>query len=114
MGDGKNSFFERVYAVTATIPPGRVTTYGLIASALGGVCSAKIVGYAMRTAPDDRNLPCHRVVNRLGEPAPGNAFGGEGRQRRLLEAEGVPFTPEGRVDLPACLFRPEALAESDT
>ena len=114
MGDGTNSFFERVYAVTATIPPGRVTTYGLIAAALGGVCSAKIVGYAMRSAPDDLNLPCHRVVNRLGEPAPGNAFGGAGRQRLLLEAEGVPFTPEGRVDLSACLFRPERFAEPDT
>ena len=113
MSDGQNSFFERVYALTTTIPPGRVTTYGLIAAALGGVCSAKIVGYAMRSAPDDRNVPCHRVVNRLGEPAPGNAFGGVGRQRRLLEAEDVPFTPEGRVDLSACLFRPGAFAESD-
>lgn len=27
-----------------------------------------------------------------------------GTQRALLEAEGVPFTPDGRVDLTACLW----------
>ncbi len=112
MSKGKSSFFAQVYAVAATIPSGKVTTYGRIAAALGGVCSAKIVGFAMRSAPDSLALPCHRVVNRLGEPAPGNAFGGPDRQRLLLEQEGVPFLPDGRVDLPACLFQPDPLAET--
>ena len=30
------------------------------------------------------------------------AFGGEGVQRALLEAEGVEFLPDGRVDMAAC------------
>ncbi|MBQ9914922.1 MAG: MGMT family protein, partial [Clostridia bacterium] len=43
--------------------------------------------------------PCHRVVNREGRVAPGFAFGGEGVQRQLLEAEGIVFEPDGKIDL---------------
>ena len=42
----------------------------------------------------DPAVPCHRVVNRLGQTA--KAFPD---QRRLLEAEGVVFRPDGSVDL---------------
>ncbi len=103
-------FFERVYALVARIPPGKVMTYGQIAAWLDGECSARYVGYAMSSAPEGRNLPCHRVVNRLGQMAPGAVFGGEERQRRLLEEEGVVFRADGRVDLVQSLYsggRPE-------
>ena len=92
------SYFERVYALVAIIPKGRVASYGQIAAALG-CCSARIVGYAMRAAPAERALPCHRVVNRYGGMAPTPAFGAPGRQRALLEQEGVAFTREGCVDM---------------
>lgn len=102
----RGGFFRQVYDVVARIPPGRVMTYGQIASLLGGVCSARYVGFAMRAAPADENLPCHRVVNKAGEMAGGAVFGGPENQRRLLEAEGVRFTDSGRIDMAACLFRP--------
>ena len=101
------AFFERVYALVALIPPGKVMTYGQIAAHLGGVCSAKIVGYAMSCAPPERGLPCWRVVNKAGDLARGNLFGGAERHRALLEKEGSRFTREGRIDLTLCLFRPE-------
>ena len=41
----------------------------------------------------------NRVVFRDGSLAPGFAFGGPGAQRALLEAEGVAFLPDGRVDM---------------
>lgn len=44
-------------------------------------------------------MPCHRVVNRNGEITSGFAFGGLDEQRRLLEAEGVVFSEDGRIDL---------------
>lgn len=44
-------------------------------------------------------VPCHRVVFANGSLAPGFAFGGAGEQRRMLEAEGVRFLPDGRVDM---------------
>lgn len=105
--DSGPGFFDRVYALVAAIPPGKVMTYGQISRLLDNACSARYVGYAMSSAPADRRLPCHRVLNRLGEMAPGNAFGGQEEQRRVLEAEGVPFTARGRVDLESCLFWPD-------
>ncbi len=106
MRKGKGQFFDRVYALVAIIPPGKVMTYGQIAMHLGGVCSPKIVGFAMSCAPAARQLPCHRVVNKAGEMAGGDIFGGADRQRRLLAAEGVTFRPDGRIDMAASLFYP--------
>lgn len=100
------SFFDRVYRLVACIPPGSVMTYGQIADLLGGVYSARVVGFAMRAAPAAARLPCHRVVNRLGEMAGGHVFGGTDRQRRMLEEEGVPFGKDGRIDLAACRYIP--------
>lgn len=105
----KNSFNDKVYALVALIPPGKVMTYGQIRRLLRTPYSPLMVGYAMSAAPPTRNLPCHRVVNRLGQMAPGLIFGGEDRQRALLLAEGVPFLPDGRIDLAKALYRPDDL-----
>lgn len=82
-------------------------TYGQIAAVLGNACSARYVGFAMSAAPDALKLPCHRVLNRFGEMAPDAVFGGAGEQRRRLEAEGVVFRENGRVDLARCRFEPQ-------
>jgi methylated-DNA-protein-cysteine methyltransferase-like protein len=90
-------FFKDVYAVVSHIPAGKVMTYGQIALVIGRPRAARTVGYAMGAAPF--GLPCHRVVNRLGEMAPGDIFGGAEEQRKRLESEGVTFLPSGRIDL---------------
>jgi len=102
MTDRDFSFFVRVWETVRQIPPGRVTTYGRVARRLGSPRLARVVGYALHGAPD--GLPCHRVVNRKGELSA--AFFPEGRatHRLLLEAEGVPFTEDGRVALDACIW----------
>ena len=61
---------------------------------------ARVVGYALHAAPPD--LPCHRVVNREGRTADAFRAGGQDWQRIFLEEEGVPFLPDGRVDLARC------------
>ena len=104
----RSQFFARVYAVVATIPEGRVTTYGAIARALGAPRSARIVGWALRSAPDDHDLPCHRVVNRLGELSGGWHFGHPDIMAARLATEDVPFLEPYRVDLTACLWFPDA------
>lgn len=81
-------------------------TYGQIAELLDNACSARYVGYAMHAAPKERGLPCHRVINRLGEMAPGMAFGGAEEQARILRAEGAAFKKNGRVDLALSRFVP--------
>ncbi len=96
-------FFGDVYSVVSRIRPGEVMTYGQIALVIGRPGAARTVGYAMSAAPP--GLPCHRVVTRFGDMARGNIFGGAENQRRLLEAEGVFFLPNGRIDLKKCLKR---------
>lgn len=103
MKNETNHFCESVYNLVACIPAGKVMTYGQIALVLGRPRAARIVGGAMSRAPDGRNLPCHRVLNRLGELSPPEVFG-EGVQRQRLCGEGVQFLESGRVDLSRCLW----------
>ena len=85
------------------IPEGRVASYGQIARMMGEPRKARFVGYAMHASPGVAGgVPCHRVVFKDGSLAPGFAFGGAGAQRELLEAEGIEFLPDGRVDMERC------------
>lgn len=91
--------FKRIYDVVKTIPKGRVATYGKVAMLAGNPRWARVVGYALHVNPEPGVIPCHRVVNREGKTSVAFAFGGEDRQRQLLEAEGIIFNSDGRVDL---------------
>jgi alkylated DNA nucleotide flippase Atl1 len=82
---------ENVRALVASIPSGRVATYGDIADA-AGLSSARIVGWIMRT--DSSDLPWHRVLGASGRPAAHIAT----RQLERLRAEGV-LAIDGRVRL---------------
>lgn len=75
---------ERVRAV----PPGFVRTYGDLDPG-----APRFAG-AVLAATDDPALPWHRIVRSNGGVPKG------GRQRRLLEREGVPFAGD-RVDMRA-------------
>lgn len=92
------SVFELIYDVVKQIPEGKVATYGQVAALAGNKRWSRVVGYALHANPDPENIPCHRVVNRLGEVSKAFAFGGENRQVELLKAEGVGFVNE-KVDL---------------
>lgn len=91
--------FERIYEVVKAIPRGRVASYGQVAAYAGNPRWARVVGYALHVNPDPDNIPCFRVVTREGKLSEAFAFGGENRQRELLENEGVEFLPDGRVDM---------------
>lgn len=90
-------FFERVYALVACVPRGRAASYGQIAAMLGAPHCARQVGWAMRVCPDE--LPWQRIVR-----SDGSVAGGDHAQlrRALLESEGIPFLPNGRVDMKKC------------
>lgn len=89
---------KRIYEAVKKIPYGHVATYAQIAEAAGNRKMARAVGNALHKNPDPDHIPCYRVVNAKGELAGEFAFGGEGAQAKLLEAEGVEVT-DGRVDL---------------
>jgi methylated-DNA-protein-cysteine methyltransferase related protein len=92
-----DSFFDRVYRLVKKIPRGRVASYGQIAWMLDSPRAARQVGWAMRRSP--KGLPWQRVVRADGSIAVG-VDGGV--CRALLEAEGVLFLPDGRVDMRTC------------
>ena len=84
----RNSY-EKIYEVVRQIPKGCVATYGQVAALAGNKRWARVVGYALHVNPDPEGIPCYRVVNREGRLAEAFAFGGENRQKALLEAEGI-------------------------
>jgi methylated-DNA-protein-cysteine methyltransferase related protein len=92
-------FFNAVYDIVEKIPRGKVTTYGQIAAIIGTHNNARVVGWAMRAAPEERKLPCHRVVNKTGVLSPSYVFGDAAFQRAMLEAEGVTFKEDGRINI---------------
>lgn len=86
-----NDFYDKVYELVRRIPYGRITTYGAIAKAAGLASSARMVGWALNAAKYDESLPCHRVVNRMGELSGKRYFATPELMRELLEAEGIGF-----------------------
>src|SRR5579885_624233 len=93
------SISAQVYALVRACPAGRVTTYGWLGAAIGYPRGARMVGWIMNATPKGADVPAQRVLNSKGELTGSWAFGQRGRMRQLLEAEGIVFSPEGRVDL---------------
>ncbi|MCR5077704.1 MAG: methylated-DNA--[protein]-cysteine S-methyltransferase [Prevotella sp.] len=94
-------FRKEVYSVVASIPRGRVLSYGQIAWLVGFPNHSRLVGRVLHGAGEEAGLPCHRVVNSAGRTAPGWA-----EQRSLLMTEGVTFRPNGCVDMRKWQWRP--------
>ena len=100
VGD-KEGFAAAVYAVVAQIPVGKVLTYGRIAALAGFPRRARMVGRLMSGASTEHGLPCHRVVNSMGRPAPCWP-----QQAALLREEGVAVRGNGCVDMKKHLWKP--------
>lgn len=96
-----SAFTLRIYEIVKQIPKGKVASYGQIAMLAGNPRGARGVGFALHHNPEPGVIPCHRVVFKDGSVCTGFAFGGPEIQRAMLTAEGVPFLPDGRVDM-AC------------
>lgn len=94
------TFYDRVYAFVASVPPGSVVTYGQVAVALGAPAAARVVGYALHNlAGRDEEVPWWRVVNASGGISLRSRSLAAEWQRERLEAEGVRFGFDGRVPL---------------
>jgi methylated-DNA-protein-cysteine methyltransferase-like protein len=100
-----SNYFQQIYRLVAQIPAGKVATYGQIAALIGNPRASRTVGWAMRNAPSNLQLPCHRVVYQSGALAPPDTFGSSGLQRALLESEGITFNFDDRVALEKHLWQ---------
>lgn len=89
---------KRIYEAVKQIPKGKVATYGQVAAMAGNPKMCRAVGNALHKNPNPDEIPCYRVVNGKGELAGEFAFGGEGAQQKLLEADGI-VVENHKVDL---------------
>lgn len=94
MNTSVTSFEKKVYGATRRIPIGKVSTYGLIACAIGHRFSQRAVGNAL-SRNSFSNVPCHRVVRSDG--LIGGYARGEKVKIKLLRKEGVKIRG-GRVE----------------
>ena len=101
----RTGIFQEICTLVRRIPAGQVATYGQIARLAGMPRGARLVGYALAACRDDA-VPCHRVVDRFGGTKTAFDRLAPGTQRALLEAEGIPFRPDGTVDLDRCRWNP--------
>ena len=79
---------QLIWQVIASIPKGKVASYGQIAELAGLPGYARYVGTTLSRLPAGTKLPWHRVVNaamKIAERGGSRMI----EQRRLLEAEGV-------------------------
>jgi methylated-DNA-protein-cysteine methyltransferase related protein len=94
------SSYDAIYAIVRQIPPGQVATYGQVAELANLPRRARLVGYALFRVDFNSDIPWHRVINAQGEISE-SPFrnGGDYLQRSLLEAEGIVFSPAGKINL---------------
>ena len=93
----KITYRDMVYEIVKEIPSGKVASYGQISKLIPG-CTARMVGYALSSLPNDSGVPWQRVINSKGKISPHGAGFGSAMQRALLEQEGVVFDQESRID----------------
>lgn len=81
-----------VYLALASIPAGRVISYGQLAAIAGLPRAARFVGTLLRNLPEGTDLPWHRVINAQGKislPVDSESYR---EQVRRLKNEGIEFT----------------------
>ena len=98
-------FRDLVGRIVRAVPPGRVASYGDVATWAGRPGAARQVGAALRSlSAEDPSFPWHRIINARGGISTYKVGAGE-LQEALLRREGVEVA-NGRVDLARYRFRP--------
>jgi len=80
---------QSVYNLVSNIPPGKVATYGQLASSVGNPRAARGIGKILNKNPRPIIVPCHRVVCSDGHI--GGYMYGKERKISLLLNEGIPI-----------------------
>lgn len=90
------TFNQKVWAITARIPRGKVATYADVASALESK-GYRAVGNALNRNPYAPQVPCHRVVGSDGSLT--GFASGLAKKRAMLQREGIAIARNGKVNL---------------
>jgi deoxyribonuclease V len=78
------NLFEYTYNLVRQIPPGKISTYGAVAIALGDRIAARAVGRMMNQNPDADDMPCFKIVHSDGRLG-GFGLGIDDKIRRLKQ-----------------------------
>lgn len=92
------NLYQKVYEIVKQIPNGYVTTYKDIAIKLGNKNYARVVGNALHNNPNEKEIPCYKVLNSKGKVSENFAFGGKQGQIKRLKQEKI-VVENGYVDL---------------
>jgi len=95
-------FTEYFYTLVKQIPPGRVSTYGALARALGDIRASRAVGRMLNANPYAPVVPCHRVV--MGDGSLGGFGAGIPEKIKRLAKEGVFVSGERVTDFEDIYF----------
>lgn len=102
----KDTRNQRIYAVIADIPAGRVASYGQIAEIAGIPRGARQVAYALRCLPRGHELPWFRIITASGKLAFDEGSQPFRTQRDRLRDEGV-RVEKGKVDMKVFRWQPD-------
>ena len=88
---------RRIIEQILSVPKGKVCSYSGIALKAGLPNGARQTVRVLHSMSEKHNLPWHRIIRADGQIA----LEGEGRalQIKLLKAEGVKVSPQGKVDM---------------
>jgi methylated-DNA-protein-cysteine methyltransferase-like protein len=92
------TFSQRVVACALALPPGRVTTYGLIARAAGGggMSAQSITGILGRAyQAGEIHIPFHRIVYADGRIWTNTEY--DAKRRALYKKEGIEIDAKNRI-----------------
>lgn len=93
----ENSFSQRVWELSISIPEGRVTTYGAIAKAAGsGPMAARSISSILSKAPNQRAIPWHRIVYAGGKVWMSDEY--EAPRKKLYKRESIRVNKRGYIE----------------
>jgi len=96
------NLFEYTYDLVRQIPPGKISTYGAVAEALGDRIAARAVGRMMNQNPDADDMPCYKIVHSDGRLG-GFGLGIDDKIRRL-QKDSIQVKDGKIVDFSAVFF----------
>ena len=97
---------RRIASTIADIPRGCVASYGQVAEIAGIPRGARQVGYVLRTLPEAKDLPWHRVITASGKIAFAKGSDQFREQSLKLAREDVKVR-NGKVDMKVFRWQPD-------
>ena len=94
---------KKIYKKLLEVPPGKITTYGELAKAVGIKNGQRAVGRIMNKNPYPVIVPCHRVVMSDGKVG-GYAYGQKVKVK-LLTKEGIKIKNDKILDWENRIYR---------